>query len=221
MSGFSAGPTPFGWNTGQQYYDEGVAQANAAGAQQYRQLQLRGQQEKAIADQQAALQREALAQKGSQFGAIFGQLGGLLGQAQSGAYGVGGTNTPTPTISAAPVWSDQMINQQANESTAGLLQGAQSQQQALAQKYAGMGFGRASPGLLAQQSNLAAQARGAATGAANAIRWNAAQGNAAQVLKGQTAQQQQWQDVNQADIERRKTATGLLGSLAGSLSGLI
>lgn len=174
------------------------------------------------ADLANQLGKAQLAQKGNQFNTVWGGLSGLLG-GLNGSHGssVGGTNTPQAAIDTSPIWNQDQINQQVNQSRAQSLQGAQGQQQAMAAKMSGQGFGSQSPALLQMQNNAMSQALGQAASNENNQRWAAAQGNASHVLNAQKAGEQNWADYNQADIERRKTSTGYATGLMSALAGLI
>jgi hypothetical protein len=170
---------------------------------------------------QYQLGQSQLAQKGSQFNDVYGLLSGQLGNLTSQQGGAGGVNTAQPTISANPTYTPLQIQQAQNQAGASAMQGAAASNQALASKMAGEGFGARSPALQQQQSNAMMQALSQGQTAAQNIGMTTAQQNAQQVLAGQTAQEQQWQDYNQAQIGRAGVNANMYGSLAGALAGII
>lgn len=213
---------------------EGVAQAKLQGQQQ----KDRQADQNAFAGQQAGADRMLTEAEGDRNRAnqlatvnaplnykreVLGQvsplLQNLMGSAQSGM--VGGQNTPQPQITAAPVWSQQQIDQQVNSQKANNATAAASQSKAAEARVTGSGFGSRSPLLAALQGGIQAQRMGADATAQRETNWNAAQGNAKQLLAGQQAQEGQWNDYNQADIERRKANNQYTTSLAGILAGML
>lgn len=151
-------------------------------------------------------------------------LGSLTGggAAGGGMFGaVGGSAPPLPQITAAPVYSQQMIDQQVNAAKANNAASTASQNRDLSAKLAGQGFGSKSPLLAALTANNQAQMMGANAAAENDIRFGSASTNAKQLLAGQTAQQQQWSDFNDQDIRRRQSQLSGVASLIGALGGLI
>lgn len=134
---------------------------------------------------------------------------------------VGGQNTPQPAITAGPVWSDAQVNAQVNSQKAANAAAVASQQRALQAQVAGQGFGANSPLLAALGSGLQGQRMAADQAADTSTRWNAAQGNAQQLLAGQQAQENQWQDWQTADIARRQAQTNYTTQLLAALAGMI
>jgi hypothetical protein len=169
---------------------------------------------------QYQLGQAGLAQKGAQFNDVFGALSGYLGNSGSSG-GVGGTNTAQPTVSASPIYSPLQIAQQQNAASANAMQGAATSNQALAAKMAGQGFGSRSPALSGQQQNAMMQALAQGQTAAQNVGFTAAQQNAQQVLAGQTEQENQWNDYNQAQIGRAGVNANVYGSTVGALAGII
>lgn len=168
---------------------------------------------------------------------LFGQVGGMLGQggaAGTGGAGAGGVpppasgNSPQPNITAGPVWNPQQIQQQVNSTQAQNAAAAKSQQQQNQTKTAGQGWGSNSPLLQALNQGVGNNLLAQNSQAAQQIPWNAAQGNATQLLNSQQAQEGQWQDWNQADIARRQQAIASQGqqlnfgsSLVAALAGMV
>lgn len=122
---------------------------------------------------------------------------------------VGGQAQLGPQASTAPIWDEQQIQSRVNAARA--LTDAQRDtninktNQSLGQK----GFATTNSPLAMQ---MAEQQRGMAMMAnaanENNLRWQAAQGNAEQVMKGQIANQQAWANYMNNDAERRRIAAG-------------
>lgn len=159
-------------------------------------------------------------------------LMGLLGNGASptgNQFGlVGGQNTPQPPITAGPIWTPAQIDQQVNSQRANNAASASGQQQQLQRQLAGQGFGSNSPLLTALSAGAQNQRMAADQQADLDTRFNAASGNAKQLLAGQQAEESQWADWNQADIQRRQAANQAAGitnnynsSLIAALAGMI
>lgn len=133
---------------------------------------------------------------------------------------VGGQSGPGPQISAAPIWDEGQIQSQVNTQRAQNDAATQSQMRQTQSQMAGRGFSSNSPLLAALQSGQQMANMQANSAADQGIRWNAAQGNAEQVLKGQMAQEQQYSNRMNEDIERRKANNQYVSSLLGVLAGL-
>ena len=166
--------------------------------------------------------------------AIANKLMGMVGGPGGGSGGSGGGSvgggissqaSTIPQISAAPIWTPSQINQKVMGSRAANNEQTQGQIQQIGQQEAGRGFGASSP--LAQALTGQSQEAGNAMNTKNTsdVQFNTAQGNAQQVLQGQTAQAQAandaWKNVLQASqigAERYATNAGLQGSIVGALS---
>ena len=132
-----------------------------------------------------------------------------------------GTATGTqPYISAAPVYSQQQIQQQVNTGRANNDQATAGQIRQTDAGLAGRGMGSGSP--LAQALNSMAQNQNLATNTANqtTTQMNAANMNAQQVLQGQTAQEQQYASRQQEQISRQGIQAGSLNALLSALAGM-
>lgn len=130
----------------------------------------------------------------------------------------GGTNTPQTPITQGPIWTEQQIQGQVNQSKANNAQQTATQNTAAQNKAAGSGFGSRSPlvAALQGQNNAAMMANNAAN--EQSIRWGAAEGNAQHLLDTQKAAEQQWMNWNQSDIERRRAAGQNQSSLLAALA---
>lgn len=173
----------------------------------------------------------AAAAKQGRFNSVLPMFQGALNAGGFGAGGWGsggqaGNTSPgqvgqAPQISAAPIWSQEQIQQQINGQTAQNDAKTGGQIRDINQSAAGRGFG--SNGPLSQALGVMAQGQNTATNTQNAqqTQWNAAQGNAQQVLAGQQAQEGQFSDINNQDIERHKVVAGRQNALIAALGGLI
>lgn len=146
---------------------------------------------------------------------VQGQLNNL-GNWNSGYQGAG-QQGQQPAISDAPIYSQQLIEQQVNQTRATNDQATAQRQAKLGQDLAGRGFGSRSPlammmGEAMQMQNLAGN-----TQAEQGLRWDAAGGNAKHVLEAQKAREAQFANRQQEEIERGKTTKGLLGQIFASL----
>lgn len=153
------------------------------------------------------------------FGLASNFLNNLGLKGGSGYNGTGSVGGPEPTISANPIWSQQQIAQQINNQNANVDAQVASQTKGMQNSLAGRGFG--SNSALAYALGQGYQGQGLQTKTANAqnTAWNAAQGNAQQVLSEQQAQEQQYanrqQEYNQRlgiGAEYMSPLVGLLGS---------
>jgi hypothetical protein len=147
------------------------------------------------------------------YSALSSQLGG-----QQGAPGSGG-GAP-PKIDTSPIWTPSQVQGQVNSGVAANDAQTASNIRSNAQGLAGRGFGGRSPLL----SELTAQAQGQGLQANNQVRqavpFNAAQGNAQQLLAGQQAQQGQYQSGQEDIIQRQQIAAQQQSALLSALSNL-
>jgi hypothetical protein len=161
----------------------------------------------------------------SRFNTVFpyvsGQISSLQNQlgGQSGQQG-GGGQAGAPKIDASPVWTPSQVQGQVNSQVAGNDAQTAGNIRQNAQGLAGRGFGGRSPLL----SELTAQAQGQGMQANNQVRqavpFNAAQGNAQQLLAGQQAQQGQYQSGQENTIARQQIAAQQQSALLSALSNL-
>jgi hypothetical protein len=152
------------------------------------------------------------------FSTLLPMLQSQLGSAGAGL--VGGANTPQPAVTAGGVFTPDQIQQNVNAARAGVDQQTATSQRQNATKLAGQGFGGKSP-LLAALNQQAANA-GMIAGAdqERQIRSGAAEQNATHQLAGQTLQEAQWKDFNDADIRRRQAAQQGQNSILSILASL-
>lgn len=159
----------------------------------------------------------------ARFNAVFPYLQSQIGQlGPGGALTPGGTSPPGQKISTAPVYSNDMIQQQVNAQRASNDRGM-AQQQLGAQTHAsGAGFGANSPLVAALQQSAANANLGANTSNEREIRLGSAAANSKQVLAAQQAREVQRANISQEDIARRtpyiQQQTALMASLAGLVS---
>lgn len=108
---------------------------------------------------------------------------------------IGGQDVVTP----GPIWNEQQIQNRVNQGGATSDQSLATQQRVLSGTLAGRGFGANSPLYQSLATNMGMQNLAQKQGNENALRWNAAQGNAEHLLKGQTA-------LAQEDVARKELA---------------
>lgn len=155
--------------------------------------------------------------KQSRFNQLFPSLQSQIGNLPR----VGGGSGAGPTITAAPIWNEQQIQQQVNAGVSANDRRTANQNMQMANQMAGRGYASSSPLQQALMSQNSMQNLMANSDLARTTRWDAASGNAAQVLKGQTAQEQQFANRQQEDVERRKAYTQGLVGLTSSLASLL
>lgn len=180
---------------------------------------LAGQSREAQANQMA-MARLPLDYQQSRFNSVFPWLQQQMG-AGAATYGVGGSSAGQPTINANPVYNPQQIQQQVNSARAGNDRTMATQTRNTQQNLAGRGWGGNSPIAQAMAAQFGFQNLIANNDAERDIRFNSAKANSDQVLKGQTAREQQFANRQQEDIERRRTFASTQNALLGSLAGLI
>jgi hypothetical protein len=128
---------------------------------------------------------------------------------------------PPPRIDASPIWNSQQQQQRVNSMRASNDQTAASRTQGMNQHLAAKGFGSNSPLAQALGAQYSGQAMGANTQGENDIRWNAAQGNAQQVLAGQLGQSNQWNQQNEQQIKNKQMQLTNQYTLLNMLQGSV
>lgn len=162
----------------------------------------------------AQAQRDALAQSQGRFNQLLPMVQGL----SSGL--VGGQSGPGPQINAGPVWNGQQVQEQVNAAQAKNSASAQTATKGLQQSFAGRGFASNSPLLQALQSGVDMNRMSQNATAAREIPWQAAEGNAKQLLASQRAQEEQFANRQAEDIERRKGNQQYQSSLLSILASM-
>lgn len=153
---------------------------------------------------------------------VFGQISPLLSGLLTGSTErVGGQSGAAPSITRGPVWTGDQIQQQVNAGQAANQATADTANRATATRLAGQGFGARSPLAAALQSSTAMQTAAANADVDRQTRWDAAQGNADSVYRGDQLATQQWQLAEDQDIRRRQMQTTYAGNLASVLAGLV
>jgi hypothetical protein len=142
------------------------------------------------------------------------------GTATSGYQG-GGQVGNQPTISDAPVYSEQQIQQQVNAARAQNDAATASRNQKIGREMAGRGYGSRSPLAMALANANQSQALGANTAAEQQLRFQAAGANASHVLDAQKALEQQFASRQGEDIERNKQYKSFLSQTLASILGSI
>jgi len=185
---------------------QGMNAANNATQQQGNQLQY-----------QSSILGPTLKQQ--RFNQVLPMFQNELGSLNSTNGGGSQVGTP-PKITQGGVYTPGQIQQQVNSSRAATDQATAGQVNQMQGQVAGRGFGANSPLAAALGQNM--QSQGLATNTANETntRMTAAQQNATQNLAGQTEAQNQFNDVNNQAIERKRTQTTALSAWLGSLGGL-
>ncbi len=149
-------------------------------------------------------------------------FGTLLGQrtaqpAWNAAFaGAGGSVGPYPGITTAPIWGEPQIQGRVNQSNAFTDQSVGGQQRRIADTAAGRGYGSGSPLAQALQSNAQMQGLGQKTANENNLRWQAAQGNAQQVLAEQQADVERSKAMGQEAIGRANVGANVFGSTSAA-----
>jgi hypothetical protein len=153
---------------------------------------------------------------------VFNQVSPLLtGLLNGSTERVGGQSAAAPSIARGPVWTEQQINEQVNAGQGANQAAADTQNRSAATRLAGQGFGTRSPLLAALQGATGMQTAAANADLARDTRWDAAQGNADQVFRGDQLATQQWNQAEQQDIARRQMMATYSGNLASVLAGLV
>jgi hypothetical protein len=208
--GGGAGPLPYGQTFGG--YTAGLQnQKDIAAGQE------KSQQGIARTAADASMYPATLAQ--GRFNQVFPYVTGQISALQNQLGAPGQAGTP-PKIDAAPIWTPSQVQGQVNSQVAGNDAQTASNIRQNSQSVAGRGFGGRSPLL----SELTAQSQGQGMQANNQVRqavpFNAAQGNAQQLLAGQQAQQGQFQSGEENQIQRQQIASGQRSALLSALSNL-
>jgi hypothetical protein len=143
-------------------------------------------------------------------------LAGGPGSWMSGYRGQGQVGQQ-PTISDAPIYSQMDIQNQVNATRAQNDAALASRQAQLSKDMAGKGYGSRSPLAMALNNAMFGQNLAGNTAAEQQLRWNAAQGNAQQVLEAQKAREGQFASRQNEEIERNKVQSGILSQLLGGI----
>lgn len=146
----------------------------------------------------------------------------------TGSFGVSAPNVSAqnvnpwagPNIAATPIWNPQQMNARVNQMSAGNAAETQGRVNRMQAGLASRGYGANSPLAASIASQMGAQNLMGTTGAENDLRWNAAQGNAEQLLRGQMAQEQQAgrMDAN-AQFNSRNALQAALANQSAALQG--
>jgi hypothetical protein len=158
-----------------------------------------------------------LDQSQNRWNALFPYLTGALG----GASRVGGKSTPGPRINAGPIWNQGSMQQNVNAMRGQGAQETASGVEQMRNRLAGSGYGSNSPLASALETQMGMGNNANVANQVREFRQNAAQQNAQQIYRGQTAQEQQHANRMQEDIERRRMVSGYQTGLYGMLSGMM
>ena len=145
----------------------------------------------------------------------------LKGLLSNSPYTIGGQVGGGPTINTGGVWNPQQTQQNINAMRDQSTQATQGAINQMRTSMAGRGFGANSPLAQAMTNQYQMQNYGQQMGNERDIRMNMAQKNAEMTAKQQGLQEQQWEAGQGFQIERQKPYFQILGSLLGSLGGLV
>ena len=176
---------------------------------------------KARHDKEAETARYPTAAKQERFGVLFPWMKDQFGSLDSQLSRAGGQQVGNaPEITAAPVYSNQQIQQRVNAQTAANNQQTENQFRQLQQETGSRGYGSRSPMLAALGVQMGNQNMATNTANARETRLNAANVNAQQLLRGQQAQQQQFEGINAIATANRAPIYQRQNALLAAMSGL-
>lgn len=170
--------------------------------------------------QQQKLQQMNIDWQKQKFGAGMSLLGKQLAGMQQQNGLVGGASGAGPHIPGGPLWTQQAINQKVNANAAHVDQETATNQKDLAGQMAGKGFGARSPLAMALAQQGQQSAMGQKADYNRQFLPQARQQNAQFDLGVGQAQEQQFAQRNQEDIQRRQALYGQQNSLISALGGL-
>lgn len=174
-----------------------------------------------LADRQQGLAERQQGFQENKFNQVWGALSGLLGRFGNGPpTKVGGDSGAGPHISAGPVYSPEQIQQNVNAARAQNEGKAATAMKKQREALAGRGFGDSSPLLAAMQASMNAGMMGANADAERGIRQGAAEMNAGQLLKGQTARENQYASRQAEQIQRERPWWNQTNALISAIAGL-
>ncbi len=158
--------------------------------------------------------------KNNRFTSVMQSLQGLLGNFNAGSTSVGGSSGTGPEITVGPVYSEQDIQRQINQSRAFNDAKAQTGFRTAQSQATGRGFSSRSPMLAALEGQYRNQALASSAEQETAFRTQAASENAGQILKGQQLRENQYASRMNEDIERRKPIFNTYNAMLSALAGL-
>jgi hypothetical protein len=171
---------------------------------------------------QEATKAAALQQSQSRYSQLLPMLQNIYNQSAttgSGNFDVTG-GIPAPTIDASPVFTQPQIQQRVNQMRSQTDQGTASQIRNTQKDLSGRGFGSNSPLARSLATQYQGQGLAANTQGENDLRYQLAQANADQMLKGQTAQSGQYQAQLSAATEQQKNKVTQQNALIQALASL-
>ncbi len=174
-----------------------------------------------LQDQNLAFQQKGLDWQKQKFNTGMGLLQSTLAGFQNQNGRVGGDSGQGPHIQGGPLWTQQGINQNVNANNASVDQQTATGQRGLANKMASQGFGTRSPLAMAlaqqgQQSGMAQKAD-----YTRQFVPEARQQNAKFNLSVGQAQESQFAQRQQEDIQRRQALAQQQNSLLSALGGFM
>lgn len=162
---------------------------------------------------QAALAGQAmqLAQRDARFNTIFPYLTGQLGaRSNQPAAQVQGSERQGPEITVRPIYDEAQIQQQVNSMRARNDMSLASRMNESQRALGGQGFAGRSPALEATRARLLAANTAANTQGELDMRTQLAGANAQQILRGQSARDQQFQGMANRQLQRDITNAELI-----------
>lgn len=177
-----------------------------------------GAQNQKLQDQNLAFQQKGLDWQKQKFNTGMGLLQNTLAGFNDQGR-VGGASGQGPHIQGGPLWTNQAINQNVNANNASIDQQTASNQQRLAGNMAGKGFGSRSPLAMALAQQGQQSAMGQKADYARQFVPEARQQNAKFGLSVGQAQEQQFAQRQQEDIQRRQALQQQQNSLLSALGG--
>jgi hypothetical protein len=163
--------------------------------------------------------RQAFAE--NKFNNVWGALSGLLGKFGNGPpTTIGGNSGQGPAINAGPVYNPQQIQEQVNAAQAKNEATSATKTKTAREALGGRGYGQMAPQMAAMSQAMTAGLMNANADAGRNIRQGAAQMNADQVLKGQTAREGQYAARQSEQIARERPYWQQQNALIAALSGL-
>lgn len=195
---------------------EGLAQQGALAREGYA-------NQTGIANIQAEASKYPYILKQQRFDKIFPLISGYISDPNKflSSYNTSSQTGQQPTISDAPIYNDQRIQEQVNATRAQNDAAMASRNAQLQRDAAGRGAGSRSPLVEQLMNSNYAQNLAGNTQAEQQLRFDAAGKNAQQVLAAQKAREEQYANRQNEGIERGKVGVSALSSLLSGISGLV
>lgn len=167
----------------------------------------------AQADAQLRNQKELLGFKSNLYGSLLNQLRSQVAPTA--------TVQPPPQVSTGPVWDQGQIQSRVNAARASNDAATAGQIARMQGSMGARGFGAQSPLAMALQQRMQSENLATNTDAERSLRWDAAKGNAQQVLAGQKAASDSWHQYQQEQIAMAQIAAQQQNILTQAMLGLL